>query len=76
MVGLSVALLVTRVATSPTGLGAQGARQKIDVSRLGPQVGERVPDFRLNDQNGRAQNLQSIMGSRGAMVVFFRSADW
>ena len=48
----------------------------IDVSKLGPQVGERVPDFSLNDQNGRAWTLQSIMGPKGAMLVFVRSADW
>jgi hypothetical protein len=51
-------------------------RQRVDVSRLGPQVGQRVPDFTLPDQTGRTRNLQSIMGSRGAMLVFFRSADW
>jgi len=76
MVGLSAALLFTSAATSTVARGAQAARQKVDVSRLGPQVGQRVPDFNLNDQNGRAHNLQSIMGSRGAMLVFFRSADW
>ncbi len=75
-VGLSVALLVTPAAPSPAGQGAQAPGQKIDVSKLGPQIGQRVPDFNLNDQNGRAQNLQSITGSRGAMLVFFRSADW
>jgi hypothetical protein len=51
-------------------------RERIDVSKLGPQVGERVPDFTLVDQTGRTQNLQSIMGPRGAMLVFIRSADW
>ena len=76
MIGLSVALLVTPAATSPAGQGGQAVRQKIDVSKLGPQVGQRVPDFNLNDQTGRARNLQSIMGPRGAMLVFFRSADW
>jgi len=51
-------------------------RARIDVSRLGPQVGERAPDFTLVDQTGRTRTLQSIMGSRGAMLVFIRSADW
>jgi hypothetical protein len=51
-------------------------RQKIDVSKLGPQVGERVPDFSLKDQAGKTQTLQSIMGPKGAMLVFLRSADW
>jgi hypothetical protein len=49
---------------------------KIDVSKLGPQVGERVPDFSLKDQNGKMWTLQSIMGPKGAMLVFYRSADW
>ena len=52
------------------------ARQKIDISKLGPQVGERVPDFALKDQTGKTQTLQSIMGPKGAMLVFIRSADW
>ena len=49
---------------------------RIDVSKLGPQVGERVPDFTLKDQNGKTWTLQSIMGPKGAMIVFYRSADW
>jgi len=49
---------------------------KIDVARLGPQVGERVPDFSLNDQDGAIRNLNSILGPKGAMLVFIRSADW
>ena len=52
------------------------ARTKIDVSKLGPQVGERVPDFSLPDQNGRTRTLQSILGPKGALLVFIRSADW
>jgi cytochrome oxidase Cu insertion factor (SCO1/SenC/PrrC family) len=52
------------------------SRQSIDVAKLGPQVGERVPDFSLTDQNGKSWTLPSILGSSGAMLVFFRSADW
>ena len=51
-------------------------RGSIDVSSLGPQVGDRVPDFALPDQHGTVQTLDSIMGERGAMLVFHRSADW
>jgi hypothetical protein len=51
-------------------------RSRIDVSKLGPQVGERVPDFRLIDQFGKMRDLRSIVGGRGAMLVFIRSADW
>lgn len=55
---------------------AQQARRPIDVSKLGPQVGEVVPDFSLPDQTGKTRTLTSIMGPKGAMLVFYRSADW
>jgi hypothetical protein len=42
----------------------------------GPAVGSRVPDFTLPDQNGQARSLHSLMGPKGLMLVFFRSADW
>ena len=52
------------------------ARVPIDLSRVGPQVGQLVPDFNLTDQTGNPRTLQSIMGPKGAMLVFHRSADW
>jgi len=66
-----LACQITKAAATP-----QSVPQKIDVSKLGPQVGTRVPDFTLKDQNGKTWTLQSIMGAKGAMLVFFRSADW
>ena len=71
---LALPLLLGALVQTP-GV-AQTPRQKIEVSKLGPQVGERVPDFSLKDQNGKLQTLQSIMGPKGAMLVFLRSADW
>ncbi|MEW6320530.1 MAG: hypothetical protein AB1635_05530 [Acidobacteriota bacterium] len=54
----------------------QPARAPVNVSALGPQVGEPVPDFRLPDQSGRTWTLADVMGPEGAMLVFYRSADW
>ena len=48
----------------------------IDIFRLGPQVGQQVPDFRLTDQQGRVWTRNSIMGPNGALIVFSRSVDW
>jgi hypothetical protein len=80
VIWLAVALLAS-VATlgrvsGQTASPAPPARTKIVLSKLGPQVGERVPDFALKDQSGQTQTLQSIMGPKGAMLVFIRSADW
>jgi hypothetical protein len=44
--------------------------------KTGPDVGQPVPTFSAQDQEGRTQTLKSIMGPKGAMLVFFRSADW
>jgi hypothetical protein len=55
---------------------AQEPAQQIDVTRLGPQVGQLVPDFRLQDAQGKTWSRESIMGPKGAMLLFSRSADW
>ncbi len=47
-----------------------------DVTTLGPQIGEQVPEFSLSDQAGRRQTLRSLMGKDGLVLVFYRSADW
>lgn len=49
---------------------------RVDLSKLGPQTGEVVPEFRLIDQHGAVRTLDSIMGAKGAMLVFSRSIDW
>ena len=42
----------------------------------GPAVGARIPEFRLKDQDGKERTLKSIAGKKGAILVFYRSADW
>jgi len=71
---LSCALALLLLAALPGR--AQQAPQRIDVSRLGPQSGQVVPDFRLQDAHGKVWTRDSIMGPKGAMLVFSRSADW
>lgn len=74
MKGFVISILAVGTASVLSSQTAQ--RQKIDVSKLGPQVGDRVPDFSLKDQNGKLWTLQSLMGPKGVMLVFIRSADW
>jgi hypothetical protein len=42
----------------------------------GPKVGDVVPEFSLVDQTGATRTLKSLLGPNGAVIVFFRSADW
>ena len=62
-VGLGVAIL---------GLRAIQAQS----IKTGPEVGQLVPEFSTLDQANRTQTLKSVMGPKGVMLVFFRSADW
>lgn len=73
-----VAALVSLSAVpfSAAGQSPAPTPTKIDVSKLGPQVGTRVPDFGLPGQDGKTWTRESIMGPKGAMLVFLRSADW
>jgi hypothetical protein len=50
--------------------------QAPDPQTLGPKVGEHAPDFSLRDQRGVTRTLRSTFGPKGAVLVFFRSADW
>ena len=68
-------LSATIMATAIAALAGQ-APAPVDTSKLGPQVGAAVPAFSGIDQFGKPQTLQSVMGPKGAMLVFFRSADW
>lgn len=56
-------------------LSAQ-APATVDTSKIGPQVGAAVPAFDGTDQFGKTRSLSSVYGPKGAMLVFFRSADW
>jgi hypothetical protein len=42
----------------------------------GPEIGQAIPAFAMPDQAGTVQTLKSVMGPKGALLVFYRSADW
>ncbi len=58
------------------GVQAALAQAPVALDAVGPQPGTVVPAFTLVDQTGAPRSLASIMGRRGAMLVFSRSADW
>ncbi len=59
---------------SIASLTAQQAPVNLDA--IGPRVGTAAPAFSGIDQFGRTHTLASVSGEQGAMLVFFRSADW
>jgi peroxiredoxin len=43
---------------------------------VGLEIGERAPAFALSDQFGHEQSNKTLKGSKGTVLLFFRSADW
>ena len=42
----------------------------------GPEIGERLPEFELPNQNGEPVDFHADRGDAKAIVVFYRSAVW
>jgi hypothetical protein len=40
------------------------------------EIGQRAPAFALPDQFGQEQSNETLKGSKGTILLFFRSADW
>ena len=43
---------------------------------IGLQVGQQAPNFALRDQFDHAASTESLRGTNGTILLFFRSADW
>lgn len=48
----------------------------IELMAIGLAVGQEAPPFSARDQFGRIQTLDTLKGSNGTVLLFFRSADW
>jgi peroxiredoxin len=72
----AVVCAVFSLVAQPTAQHSSRQPTLPDVQKLGPQIGTRVPDFTLLDQKGQSRTLASLMGPKGLMLVFYRSADW
>jgi hypothetical protein len=48
----------------------------VEAMTIGLAVGQKAPAFSLRDQFGRVQTLETLRGTNGTVILFFRSADW
>lgn len=48
----------------------------VELMSIGLAVGQKAPAFSARDQFGRVQTLETLRGSNGTVLLFFRSADW
>jgi cytochrome oxidase Cu insertion factor (SCO1/SenC/PrrC family) len=43
---------------------------------IGLEIGQHAPAFTKTDQFGKEQSNETLKGSKGTILLFFRSADW
>ena len=68
----SIALAATLVAQEPFDTA-----DPLDADvRTGVEIGARIPPFRIEDSNREIWDFEKIKGPKGALLHFYRSADW
>ena len=45
-------------------------------SEVGLRAGQKAPEFSAHDQFGKMETLDTLRGSKGTVLLFYRSADW
>lgn len=61
---------------APSALGHPARTSLPDGHSTGPEVGERLPDFKLPDAHGQLIDYHESRGQAKSVVVFYRSAVW
>jgi hypothetical protein len=73
-IGLAILFLVGLFAL-PGNQENPSANHAVGPS-VGLEIGQQVPAFTLPDQFGHEQSNGTLRGSKGTVLLFFRSADW
>jgi hypothetical protein len=68
-------LFVAGLFAFPSGQEKPSTNQAVAPS-VGLKAGQQAPAFVLSDQFGHEQSNETIKGSNGTVLLFFRSADW
>lgn len=71
ILGLLVASVVSVCRAQETAVSESDT-----ASRIGLEVGQTAPAFSSTDQFGHSESNESLVGSHGTLLLFFRSADW
>lgn len=61
---------------APAPLGHPARSGLTEGHPTGPEIGTRLPDFRLPDAFGREVDFHADRGGAPAVLVFYRSAVW
>lgn len=75
--GIIAALFVLNLMLPGTDIGRRGheAQARADIDGAVGKVGERLPEFHLEDLRGQVVSLNEMRG-HPTLLIFERSVDW
>jgi cytochrome oxidase Cu insertion factor (SCO1/SenC/PrrC family) len=73
---IAIALLFSVAVLVPSSGKEKPPAGDAVAASIGLEIGQRVPEFALTDQLGHEQSNETLKGSKGTIILFFRSADW
>jgi hypothetical protein len=48
-----------------------------NAAKIGVKIGEAIPSkLMAKDAGGKSRDFQNLVGTRGAVLIFYRSASW
>lgn len=68
--------LLCLVALLLASVQAKAVAHDGSAAPIGLNIGQPAPGFTLADQFGHEQSTSTLKGSKGTILLFFRSADW
>jgi len=76
MTKIGIAILFSAGLLASTSGQEKPAAADSVAPAIGLEIGQRAPAFTLPDQFGHEQSNETLKGSKGTVLLFFRSADW
>src|SRR5215469_11806835 len=69
---IALALLFSVAVLAPSSGNEKPAAGDAVAASIGLEIGQRVPEFALGDQLGHEQSNETLKGSKGTIILFFR----
>jgi len=77
IVSAVLGLALAGAGMAPFALGFLSAEGQVATkAEMGLKVGARIPAFTATSDTGAVSDFNSLKGTKGLTLVFFRSADW
>lgn len=73
---VAMVMLLLLASLAFAGWGRSQSNRPAVSAPIGLEIGQKAPALAATDQFGHQQSNETLKGSNGTILLFFRSADW